>query len=161
LEALKKEQSGSKSDDPHFVTLPAPISEDLLTPDAAEDVLNQGMFPQETERKKYRQPLSARTLRDLSSKEVIAVLEGGANSLDQLANCVGNFVAWWQMTETGLIGLRRVIPQFRLDGSNRLRTSNIRMRWERVRDSYENYVVAVCLLPFVSCVCPSNTHCLD
>lgn len=74
-----------------------------------------------------------------SSVAVVEILETMNKDIGQLAHCVDAFVNWWSGMATEYFSLQRVIPQIKPDGSNPIRSKDVRRRWLEIRDQYESY----------------------
>lgn len=86
---------------------------------------------------------SAANVTSQSYPQVVDQLIRISQDIEQLVHCVGAFVNWWSGMATKLFCLQRVIPQIKPDGSNPIRTRDVRRRWLAIRDQYGSYQTRV------------------
>jgi hypothetical protein len=92
----------------------------------------------------------ARLMEKKSVSEIVTQLQHAQHDLEDLACHITAFADWWSIQVVGLKALVSVIPQIQVDGSNRLRTVNVRRRWEQVTEQYLMYSSKV---TFLMCAC--------
>ena len=92
----------------------------------------------------------ARSIENKSVTEIVTQLQHAQHDLEDLACHITAFADWWSIQVVGLKALVSVIPQIQVDGSNRLRTINVRRRWEQVTEQYLMYSSKVI---FLMCAC--------